>query len=147
MGPKESNEEILRYAKEKNTLSKIRLLEPVPPEVIYQEEKDADILVLFEDLGELGPISRTTMTGKLFEYLPFRAPIVIIARADSDMKNILNDTSKGYLVSNIDQLDRVMNDILKGSVPTYNWPRIKKYSQESQCKLLCDILDQIILKQ
>jgi len=143
-GPLRLNKEILKYAKEKKVSQRIDLLNPAPPEVIYQEKKKADILVLFEDLKGLMPVSRGTMTGKLFEYLPFRAPIIAIAQENSDMDGVLKDTSRGYLVSNANSLDIVMKNILKGDVPNPDWEKVKDYSRKSQCKILCNLLNQII---
>lgn len=147
IGPFQSNKEILNCAKKKNVLHKINLLASAPPEVILKEEKEADILVLFEDLGELGPVSKGTMTGKLFEYLPFQAPILAIARTDSDIGIILKDTSHGYLVSNTKQLDEAMEKILSYQSPNPDWEKVKKYSREEQTKKLCSLLDEIYLKQ
>lgn len=144
LGPQNSNNEILAHAKKKKVLKKIKLLKPALVEVISREEKEADILVLFEDLGELGSISRGSVTGKLFEYLPFQAPILAIAREDSDIGEILRKTSRGYLIHNLRKLDSAMKKILNNQTPDPNWAKVEEYSHESQCKILCNLLNKVI---
>jgi len=148
LGPKESNEEILRYAKEKKVSSKINLLKPAPPEIIQKEEMAADVLVLFEDLKkELGIISRGTMTGKFFEYISLKPPILVINRPDSDLGLILKETKRGYLVSNFEELDEAIKKILNKVSLTPAFEKLGQYSREEQTKKLCQLLDEIYLKQ
>jgi hypothetical protein len=143
IGPTESNEEIIKYATEKNALSKIFLLEPSSPNIIREEEYQADILVLFEDIGNLGEYASCTMTGKLFEYLPLKPPILAIARKKSDIETIIKSTSRGCLVSDFDGLSVAMNNILKDSLPSPNLEEVKKYSFEQQAKKICQLLNEI----
>jgi len=144
LGPKEANEEILRYAKEKNVCDKIDLLPATSPEVIFQEEKEADILLSLNDLEKKINNSECQIAGKLTEYLSLRVPIISINRSDSDDGLVLEDTSRGYLVSDLNGLDRAINDILqKGILNYFNWEKVKKYSKKYQTKKLCNILDKI----
>lgn len=146
LGPKEANEEILRYAKEKGVYGRINLLPPASSGVVFQEEKEADILVSLGDLEGLIDASHGRISGKLMEYLPFRAPIVSINRPDSEEEDILKDTSRGYLASNGNQLDEAISAIFQEKKLNYfNWEKVKKYSREFQTKKLCEILDRIAI--
>ena len=139
-GPLESNEKILSYAREKGITSNVQLLDPVSSDVVSKEEKEADILVIFEDLGSLGFI---TMPGKLTEYLPYNAPIILIARSDSDSGRVVKNASRGYVVSNSKELNDAMENILRGNAPKPDLEAIRKYSFEEQAKVLCGLLDKI----
>jgi len=141
LGPMTANEEIIKYAKKKDVFEKIKLLPPASPEIIFREEKEADILILFEDLEKKMQNSEGTLPGKLMEYLPFRAPIVAINRSDSEIEKVLKETSRGYLVSNPEQLNGVMEKIFNNSEPKFNWNKVKVYSRRSQSENLCKILD------
>ena len=144
LGPKESNEEILKYAKEKNALSKIKLLAPASPGIIGEEEKSADVLVLFEDLEkELGAISKGTMPGKFFEYFSLPPPILIINRQDSDLGVILRKTGRGYLASSLKELDDAIKKISNGEFSAFDHEKFKQYSRREQAKKICSILDKI----
>jgi len=143
LGPMEANKEILKYAKDKNVLSKINLLPPASPEVIYQEEKEIDVLILFEDLNKVMRNSEGTLPGKLMEYLQFQAPIIAVNRSDSEIGEILRKTSRGYLVSNIEELDKAIQDVLCKKLPVFDWEKVKFYSRFNQCKNLCEIFNKV----
>ena len=147
LGPASANEEILEYAREKDVISKVNLLKPAPPETILQEEQEADALILFEDLNKLMRSSEGTLPGKLMEYLQFKAPIVAINRADSEIGEILRRTSHGYLISNIEELDRAMTDSLSGKSQVFEWEKVKMFSRVAQCQKLCDIFDKVYESQ
>jgi len=146
LGPKEANQEILNYAKEKDILSKVEIKEPVLPEVVFQEESKADILVLFEDLRESHSSlqAKSALPVKLFEYLVFSSPILAIAFSKSEIGFVLNETKRGYLVSNLQELD----DALKNKIPAGNFnlepDKIKEYSRESQSENLCRLFNQLL---
>lgn len=143
MGPKESNEKILLYAKRKGVADKIQLRDPASPELILQEEKKADALLVCEDIGKASHISQTNVTGKLFEYVPFKAPILAIAREDSEIGEILADTGRGFLAWNLDTLGQRMEKIMNDDIPVRKQARVNDYSRKSQCKKLCAILDDV----
>lgn len=143
LGPTESNDEILRYAKEKHVRDKITLLPPSSHLVVVRERQKADFLMLFENISMYGDIARGTMPGKLFEYLPLKAPIIAIATQKSDIGKVLEETGRGYVVSNMHQLNKIMRDIEKGISMSSFKDAISNYSFRQQSQNLCAILDQI----
>ncbi len=146
LGPAENNKGILDYAKEKNIAHKINLLGPAPLDVVCREESEADILTLFGDLGEFPSTLqlRGGIPGKFFEYLQFETPIIAIAHSNSEMGDILKDTSHGFLVSGYNELDVAMKNIFKSDFLKPNLEWVEKYSRESQCKILCDLLNWVV---
>jgi len=136
MGPEQANKEILRRIKEKNISDKVSLLDPAPFSKILEEEKQADFLAIFEDLsGE--EVFKATMPGKLFEYLPFAGTILVVARKDSNMNSVLQETNKGEVVSNFEELD----DFFSKPRPEPNIEALKTYTRELQTQKLCNLLD------
>lgn len=147
LGPREANEEIFDYARKKGISKALELLPSAPPDIIFQEEEEADILLICEDISKMNPISNTNMTGKLFEYLPFRAPIVAITRQDSDIRLVINDTGRGFLASSLRELGRFLEKVRRGNPPRRNDNRIANYSRKSQCQKLCRIMDEVLEKK
>ena len=147
LGPQEANEEILHYAEKRGVRKTVELLPSASPDVIFEEERKADILLVCEDVAKMNPISNTNMTGKLFEYMPFHAPIVAITRKDSDIRLVLEDTGRGFLASGKKELADVMRRIHRGLSPSRKENRINAYSRESQCRKLCQILDEVHQKK
>ena len=146
LGPLEANDEIAGYAKEKGIFGKINLLPPSGPEVIFQEEKEASALILFDDLNRVMRNSEGTLPGKLMEYLPFRAPIIAVNRPDSEIGEILKETSRGWLVSNLKELEGAGEAIFQGKTPEFNWEKVNKFSREAQAKKFCEFLDLCLRK-
>lgn len=144
LGPLEANKALSDYAKQKGVSDKVTILPPATHDVIAKEERDADVLLVFEDVKKMNPISQTNMTGKLFEYLPFAAPILAVTRADSDIGVVLDDTLRGFLASNITELDYAMGRIRSHDLPSPDYKNVSSYSRNMQCKKLCRVLDRVV---
>jgi len=143
LGPSEANDRILAYAKKKHAGDRVLIKEPASPDVIRNEEESADVLVLFEDIASVRPFSQTNVTGKLFEYLPFRAPILAIARKDSDIGYVLGDTGRGQLVSSAKELNSALSQLLAKQPEVPDYAKIARYSRKAQCEILCKALDKL----
>ncbi|TSC75477.1 MAG: group 1 glycosyl transferase [Parcubacteria group bacterium Gr01-1014_30] len=143
LGPKEANEELLEYAKEKKVLDKIELLPPADLKTVSQEERKADVLLLFEDLKKTRRNFESTLPAKLMEYLAKEAQIVAIARGDSEIGEILAETKRGYLVSDFSQLGAVLKKIFSGNFHPFQKNLVEKYSRRKQCEILCKIFDDV----
>lgn len=108
----------------------------------------ADLLVLF---GSVGEASRIVYTGKVFEYIRMRKPILSFSTEGGVLTDILTETQTG---ENFEYDDN--EGIKKYIVDKYNqWKRgervscgdmnaIKKYSRESLTQRLAEIFDVLI---
>ncbi|NQS88888.1 hypothetical protein HQ584_03760 [Patescibacteria group bacterium] len=144
---KEMNAWISGYAEDLGVSSLIDVLEPAEEKIIQSERKEADVLMVFTDIQKDDPASAGIIPGKLLKLLPLGIPILAIGRKDSDVGKILNKTKTGFLVSNFEQLNVVMEKMLSGdSMPSPVRDEIQKFSSESQCGKLCCFLDQFIIK-
>lgn len=147
LGSKEMNDQVISYAKSLGVSNLIDILEPAEEEIIRGEIVKADIVTVFIDVQKDEPVSAGTITGKLLKLLPLGIPIITIGREDSNIGKILNDTKTGFLVSNFEELNIVMEKIFSGALmPRPVWNEIQKYSSESQCGNLCNFLNQFIKK-
>ncbi len=145
LGPKDMEAQISKYAKDLRVAHLVNILEAAEDKTVREEAEDADILAVFVELKEDVPHSAGTITGKFLKLLPFGIPILALGRKDSDIGKILNETKAGFLVSDLEQLNAVMEKILSGAVmPRPVRDEIQKYSSENQCKNLCLFLNQMI---
>lgn len=127
---------------EKFSLDTVELYRPAPSKIIYQEELEADILVILEDLDKSSMVTKGNLTGKLFEYLKFPAPILAVCRTDSEIKNILVETKRGILV---DSFEDIINSI--GKLRDYKLEcisQISTYSRKFQAKSFLNKLNQCL---
>ena len=63
-------------------------------EVIEYQKKSQVLLLIVNNV----PSAKGIITGKIFEYLMAKRPILAIAPEKGDLANILNDTNSGYVV-------------------------------------------------
>ncbi|KPJ55314.1 hypothetical protein AMJ47_00345 [Parcubacteria bacterium DG_72] len=136
LGPEQANQEILSSMRKTD---KVDLLEPASASQVLKEEKRADFLAIFEDLSK-DEVFKGTMTGKLFEYLPFSGTILAVARPDSDMNFVLKQTNRGEVVSNFKDLDA----FFQKQKPVPNLEKLKTFTREFQTQKLCTTLNKII---
>lgn len=146
LGFKEMNAQISSYAQDLKAANLVNILEPAEEETIKSEIGEADILTVFVDIEDGDPVAVGTITGKFLKLLPWGIPILVIGREDSDIGKILNETRAGFLASNPEQLSIAMEKILSGDLTHPVWDEIQKYSAENQCKNLCHLLDQVLIK-
>lgn len=143
LGPREANEELMQYAGTVGVMDSIEIREPASPETIIQEQKEADILLVFEDIEKQMRNSEGTMPGKFLEYLPFEAPIIAITRSDSEMGDILGNTKRGYLVSDDSELEEAMERVFSRTSLEPAEDVVQSYSREEQTKKLAEFLDRL----
>lgn len=145
LGPKDLDAEISKYANDLNISNLVSILEPAADETVKQEATNADILTVFVDFKEDTSTGAGNITGKFLKLLPLGIPILVIGRKDSDVGKILNETQAGFMVSDMEQLNTVIEKMLAGTgMPRFVKDEIQKYSSENQCKNFCYFLDQMI---
>lgn len=94
------------------------------------------------------PNAKGIVTGKLFEYLAVRRPVLCIGPEDGDAADILKDTNAGIAVdfSNEPKMHDVIlhyyNSYLSGNLICKS-QGIEKYSRKNLTKGLCEILNQM----
>ncbi|MCF8364469.1 MAG: glycosyltransferase family 4 protein [Bacteroidales bacterium] len=113
--------------------------------VIEEQHKSAVLLLLIHDTPKAGLI----LTGKLFEYLSAKRPILCIGPEDGDAAKIISKTQSGATVNRDNtllikqQILRFYNDFVQGT--DFNGStKIERYSRKALTGQLSQIMDQMI---
>lgn len=123
-----------------NDIKNVSLLTPAKAEIVNKEQKQADILVLFEDLDEYSSVTAGTLSGKIFEYLCSGSPIMAVCRKDSELADLFQETKRGKIVSNkAEILEFIKNN---DQFRLQNEKQIMKYSRENQAEIFCKLLEE-----
>ena len=93
------------------------------------------------------PNSRGILTGKLFEYLASRRPVVCIGPKDGDAADVINECGSGVVFDNdmykelADHiLNRIREHVQGGGVKAVEGD-INKYSRSQQAKKLISLIE------
>ncbi|OHB67096.1 MAG: hypothetical protein A2Y76_15570 [Planctomycetes bacterium RBG_13_60_9] len=116
----------------------------LPREVILQKERESQLLLL---LNWDHPKEQGVYTGKLFEYLAARRPILAMGGPGGVVRELLNYTQAGTHVSDLCELKKVMTAYYgeyarTGSVPYRGLKeRVWEYSHEAMAKRFAAVLN------
>ena len=102
---------------------------------INQEKNNADILLLLEDQTEKG---NENLTGKIYEYMEAKKPIMASCHANSDIVKLLHMTSMGNLIENIDDCENFFSLEKEISTDSINF-----YTYLVQYKELLKVLERV----
>lgn len=133
-------EDIKRYDLESN----VNICGLIPKEEVLKRQSQSQILLLLTwyDPKEFG-----TTTGKLFEYLAAKRPILSIGPSNGVVKNIITSTNSGVHLSKIteikDQIQCYYEEYLKYERIEYNGfqKEIEKYSHVEMAKKFLKVLN------
>lgn len=120
----------------------------VPRGIVLKRQRESQILLI---LGWNDPKERGLYSGKIFEYLVAKRPILAIGRYKGVLSELLEETNAGYYFSNIKPLKYFITRSykeykMKGEVKYYgNISKIKKFSHYEMAKLFADVLDGIVI--
>ena len=112
-------------------------------DVIKEQMKSRLLLLMINNT----PNSKGIITGKVFEYMASKRPILVIGPEDGDLANIINQTKSGFvcgfnnerkLEESVLKIFHNKNDIKSNS---------KIYSRENLTQKLSSILDEVIQKE
>lgn len=114
-------------------------------EVIRQQRRSQVLLLLLNDT----PQSKGIVTGKLFEYLSARRPVLLIGPEDGDAAAILKETSAGQVAAFGDK--ESIKRLLEAYYIKYRAGRleaattgIEAYSRKNLARKVCSVLDSVV---
>ena len=94
------------------------------------------------------PNANGILTGKLYEYIASRRPVLCIGPPESDIANLLKETKSGSIVDfeDVDAMKKVIlelfekykNNRLQSTAENY-----EQYSRKAQCGIMAQLLDNI----
>jgi len=144
LGPLIIENEIMKKAIELGVEDRLELLQPASQKQLHLEHLNAKINLVVEEIEKKADWSRGTLTGKFLRLLPYKAPVLSIARPDNEMGQILKETNKGILCSSKQEIEEFLKNPNLGTQYIGN-NRIAFYSKKYQAKKLCEVLDVIVL--
>lgn len=123
----------------------VRCYPPIPYKVSLEKQSSADILLLllWNDPKELG-----VYTGKLFEYIGSRRPILTIGSSNSVAASLITENKLGFVENDAESIANLLRDLIeiKSSGKIIEMPsniNIEHYSRETQTKILDGFLKSI----
>jgi hypothetical protein len=123
----------------------VEYIDYLPHDMVVQEQVAAGVLLLIINRTEN---TKMIVTGKLFEYLAARRPILCIGPADGDASAIIRQTDSGLIADYDDQtlieshLERLYNAFLTEK-QLFQYRNIESYTRKNLTKELAVILDSI----
>jgi glycosyltransferase involved in cell wall biosynthesis len=136
----------------KQSLEKHRLMDYVthipfvPHDEVNRYQKAAQLLLL---LINNTPNARMILTGKFFEYLAAKRPILCLGPSDGDAAQILEETGSGILVepNDVPKLKEVVKhffDLYQEDKLQIQSQNIEQYSRKNLTKKLSYLLDELV---
>jgi len=118
----------------------VRKIDYLPhDEVIKEQQRSRVLLLLVNDTKN----AKGILTGKFFEYMSSRSPVLAIGPTDGDLAEIIKETNCG-LISGFGDKESLKTNILayfNGGYINRNETAILKYSRKGLTRKLCDLLD------
>ena len=119
----------------------------VPREISFEKQRESQLLLLlkWED-----PRERGIYTGKVFEYLTAKRPILATGGTDDVVKELLNETSAGIHAQSVEDIKSALRKFyaeykLSGKI-SYpgNAEKANKYSYREIAKKFVEVINTII---
>lgn len=124
----------------------VELVDYVPhDEIISIQQQSEGLLLIINNT----PNANLILTGKMFEYLAARRPIICISPLEGDVKGVLNEANAGVMVlysekENLkSELYSLYRNWKEGTV-NYNGSSVDRYSRENLTKQMSEILDNLV---
>ncbi len=133
--------DIIKYDLDKNVV----LVDYVSHNEVVEFQKKSQVLLLIVNNV---PSAKGILTGKIFEYLMAKRPILAIAPANGDLAEILNNSNAGKVIDFNDEIS-LKNHILelysqfKNGNLTINSNGINKFHRKELTKKVVEIINQI----
>jgi len=102
------------------------------PEALDIEKEKSNIFLLLEDLTVNG---NENLTGKIFEYLNSKKPIIVSCHEDSDIVKLLQETNAGSLINTVEAFREFLDEKRYLNIEQCNF-----YTREKQYKIFKDII-------
>ena len=117
----------------------VNKIEYLPHDKVIEEQQKSKLLLLLVNNTKN---AKGILTGKFFEYMSAKVPVLAIGPIDGDLAEILNKTKTGLISNFTDEktLEKNILDYFNGKVIERNEAEINKYSRRSLTNELCDIL-------
>ncbi len=136
--------DVLNAIEENSLTSQLKLIDYVPHSEVHGLQQASQILLLVVNDT---PNAKGILTGKIFEYLMARRPILAVAPEDGDLAEIINQTESGEVFGFLEMkkleafILKSYADYKKGSLEIQSHS-IGKYSRQSLTKDLVALFEE-----
>lgn len=140
---------VLRCLEEYGLMDCTEVIDYLPHDQIAVEQLRADVLLLpINRFGEDGAgfkSAKSTLTGKLFEYLASKNPILAVGLPESQLGNVLAQTRTGRVCGFEDHeaMKDFLNAAYRGELPEPDTTEINRYSRKNLTARMAEILDDL----
>ncbi len=137
--------EAIHEIKKNNLTDNLTLNDYIPHQEVIKYQKSAQVLLL---LVNNTPNAKGIITGKIFEYLQAKRPILALAPTNGDLAEIIQETQSGLTVDFNDK-DKIKKQILSYYLKYKNntlqiCPKnIEKYHRKERTKKLASVITKI----
>lgn len=144
LGPADLERQILLEAGRLEILHRVHILPKALPATVEIEADHALANIVLEELDGGHVSGRGTLTGKFLKLLPQNPPVLCVARSDSDIGPILNQTNKGSLCADVAGIVQFLRAARRGDCGFHgDAARIAEYSMQNQAVKLAGFFDEI----
>lgn len=124
----------------------IKVFDSIPRDSVLHKQRESHLLLL---LLWNNPQERGVYTGKIFEYLVSRRPILALnGPRDSVIKDLLEETQTGHYITSLENLEAILSRyycgyLQNGTTPSTDTCAISQYSQTEMARKFAEILNEI----
>lgn len=140
-----SANEVHKSIKENNLENIVQFISYLPHKKVMDHQRSSQVLLL---AANNVPSAKGIITGKVFEYLQAKRPILAIAPVDGDLVEIIGNTNSGIVIdfNDEDKMRNVIMDLYKKfkqdnlHIESHNF---EKYHSKNLTKKLADVIKNV----
>ncbi len=120
----------------------VNKIDYLPHNKVIEEQQRSKLLLLLVNNTKN---AKGILTGKFFEYMSAKVPILAIGPIDGDLAKIINDTNTGLISDFNDEVNLEKNILayFNGKASEVNEAKVNKYGRRELTKELCLLLDKL----
>jgi hypothetical protein len=141
LGPTELEEQILPYAVGLGIEESVIMLPPVSYHIVCAEARLATANLVLEDVRPSEEWSKGHLSGKFLQLLPLEPPIIFMAQQDTEAAEVLAQTGKGTVCTNISDVEEQLRQLEAGSVAKGDPTAVFEFSKTRQAEKLLELIE------
>jgi len=120
----------------------VNKIDYLPHNKVIEEQQRSKLLLLLVNNTKN---AKGILTGKFFEYMSARVPVLAIGPVDGDLAKIISETNTGLISDFTDEVNLEKNILVyfNGKASEANEAKVNKYSRKELTRDLCSILAEL----